>query len=98
MFEISVAEGSTFELVGQFEGAEVVAARRELEALIEKSEHKSVNVDLASLETFNSEVLSLCLCLLRRSKVLDVDLIFVNTPKKLADMARVGGVEFIFSS
>lgn len=85
-------------LSGEFSDSDVIQVRKRLEAEIEVCTDKALVVDLSALRTFNSEVLSLCLCLIRKAQSSGGELRFDNTPRKLFDMARVGGIEFIFSA
>lgn len=93
-----VIEGSSsISLSGDLDHESVLLARSDIERSISKQGSASFKLDLQGLMTFNSEVLSLCLCLMRYAKSKGVGLEFENPPQRLFDMARVGGIEFIFS-
>ena len=89
---------SVLMLSGELNHSGVIEERKRLEAEIQDQTVDAIAVDLSELRTFNSEVLSLCLCLIRKAQASDAELRFENTPRKLFDMARVGGIEFIFSA
>ena len=89
---------SMLALSGELSHSGVIEERKRLEAEIQGQAVDAIAVDLSELRTFNSEVLSLCLCLIRKAQTSGAELRFENTPRKLFDMARVGGIEFIFSA
>ena len=96
MFQVSMSD-SELVLSGEFDRGQTIEARTQLEEYVRSSSAAAMSLNLENLTTFNSEVLSLCLCLLRTAKQCGVELNFVNAPSRLFDMARVGGMEFIFS-
>jgi len=97
MYQVS-EHPTSISLTGSLDHVSVLKARVDLERAIAGYSGVGVKLDLDGLETFNSEVLSLCLCLMRYAQLKDVALKFDNPPGRLFDMARVGGMEFIFSS
>mgnify|MGYP000417930105 CR=1 FL=1 len=73
----------------------ILACRVEIEGIIDFS-GAAVNIDLDQLQGVSSTLLSLMLCLLRYSKQRKCELMFLNMPQGLFNMARVGGVESFF--
>lgn len=98
MYSVSMLDDSSVSLGGEVARAQIVEVRASLEKLVEAHEAPRVVVSLKDLRSYNSQILSLCLCLIRKAKTLDVELEFKDPPERLFDMARVGGLEFIFSS
>lgn len=90
-------QNATVELSGEISSDMIASERARIENALTAMSEKTRLVDLNALETFNSQVLSLCLCLLRLADQKGFEVKFVNTPSKLFDMARVGGLEFIFT-
>ena len=97
MYEVSALPGGGVSLSGKLAYSEILEVRKALEKLIEAHDAPIILVSLEDLESYNSQILSLCLCLIRKAKSLNVKLEFKNPPERLFDMARVGGLEFIFS-
>lgn len=98
MFTLNELDRLNWALDGNGGADDMLQIRPIIEAKISNAEEERCVLSLELLQAFNSQFLSLCLCLLRHAKKHKVELIFTNTPSKLLDMARVGGVEFIFSS
>jgi len=73
----------------------ILACRTEIEGIIASS-GDSVQIDLAQLQGASSTLLSLMLCLIRYSRKRKCELMFVNMPQGLFNVARVGGVESFF--
>lgn len=97
MFVIEELDSASWSLAGSGGSNEILALRAKLELKISNAQASTLTLSLGSLEAFNSQLLSLCLCLLRHAQTCGVELIFSNTPQKLFDMARVGGLEFILT-
>ncbi len=97
MYEVATLPDSSVSLGGKLAYSEILSVRSQLEKLIEVHDAPIIVVSLENLESYNSQILSLCLCLIRKAKSLNVKLEFKNPPARLFDMARVGGLEFIFS-
>lgn len=92
--QVKGVSDNTYALSGELHGADLLRAREALESAIVENGRSTV-IDLSGVETVNSQVLSLCLCLVRKASSEKVDLRFDNPPAKLYDMARVGGIEFL---
>lgn len=97
MYSVEMLEDASVSLSGQVAAADLVEVRASLESLVEAHDAPRVEVCLRELKSYNSQILSLCLCLVRKAKSLGVELEFKDPPQRLFDMARVGGLEFIFS-
>lgn len=97
MHEVASLPGGGVSLSGKLANSEILGVRKALEKLIEAHDAPVIVVSLEDLESYNSQILSLCLCLMRKAKSLNVKLEFKKPPERLFDMARVGGLEFIFS-
>ena len=97
MYSVSTLADGSVSLSGEVAMAECLDVRVSLERLIEAHESPRVVVSLEGLKSYNSQILSVCLCLIRKAKSLSVELEFRDPPERLFDMARVGGLEFIFS-
>lgn len=97
MYSVSTLPDSSVSLSGEVARTEYLEVRASLERLLEAHESPRVVVSLKDLKSYNSQILSVCLCLIRKAKSLNVELVFRDPPERLFDMARVGGLEFIFS-
>lgn len=97
MYSVTTLDDASVSLSGEIARTELVEVRASLEKLIELHDAQRVIVRLQDLKSYNSQILSLCLCLVRKAKSLDIELEFKDPPQRLFDMARVGGLEFIFS-
>ena len=97
MFTVDDTNGERVCLSGTLAGSEIVEARSLLEQAVEAQAGSRLELNLAGLESYNSQVLSLCLSLLRKAQAVNVSLSFSEAPTRLFNMARVGGLEFIFS-
>lgn len=82
-------------LDGEFSNREASFLRQEVERLIEQNREGVLSLHLADLSGVNSALISLLLCAMRYAQQHHCRLIFTGAPKKLFDMARVGGVESI---
>jgi phospholipid transport system transporter-binding protein len=74
----------------------ILNCRTELEKEIALSAGKALKINLAQLDAVSSVVLSLLLCLIRAANKTSCELVFINMPQDLFNMARVGGVESLF--
>ncbi len=72
--------------------------RRSLEKEVRAHAGNALTLDLEQFQTVSSAVLSLLLCVLRAASDQECQLHIRSMPPKLFDMARVGGLESIFSS
>lgn len=97
MYSVTTLDDASVSLSGEVARTELVEVRASLEALVALHDSPRVVVRLKDLKSYNSQILSLCLCLLRKAKSLNIELEFKDPPQRLFDMARVGGLEFIFS-
>lgn len=97
MYSVTTLDDASVSLSGEIARTELVEVRASLEKLVELHDAPRVIVRLQDLKSYNSQILSLCLCLVRKAKSLDIELEFKDPPQRLFDMARVGGLEFIFS-
>jgi ABC-type transporter Mla MlaB component len=97
VFTLEELGPANWSLAGSGESDDILAMRSQIELKISNAKVEKCILSLASLQEFNSQFLSLCLCLLRHAQECNLELVFTNTPTKLFDMARVGGLEFIFS-
>ena len=97
MYSITTLDDDSLSLSGDIVRTELVEVRASLENLIEAQDAPRVVLHLKDLASYNSQILSLCLCLVRKARGLNIELEFKDPPQRLFDMARVGGLEFIFS-
>jgi ABC-type transporter Mla MlaB component len=97
VYSVTTRDDASVSLSGEVARSDLVEVRASIERLVEAHDAPRVVVYLKDLKSYNSQILSLCLCLIRKAKSLDIELEFKEPPQKLFDMARVGGLEFIFS-
>ena len=93
MLELRNQSDGVIQLLGALELSELKQVRSEFGKYIEKQRAGSLVVDCAGLETTNSVVVSLVLCLIRKAAQVDCKLSFRSVPAGLQSMARVGGLE-----
>lgn len=93
MLEVRNISDGAILLSGKVELEAMAALRRELEGRIVARSNSELVINLQSLKTFNSALLSLILCLIRRARAVHCELSFDDVPAGLFDMARVGGIE-----
>lgn len=97
MLEVKNLSEDIIAISGQISAKNVAGLRKELEGRIRSFKQERLTIDLSKIETFDSVVVSLLLCLLRRAKIERREIVFASIPDALTAMIRVGDLESIFS-
>lgn len=98
MLVVKNISDDTVSLSGKVNMSNLLGVRRELEGRISARKGGPFKICLKELQSFNSAVLSMLLCLIRASQNAQCDLQLQNIPSGLFDMARVGGIEALINN
>ena len=100
MNEITYEQDSPNHLrvIGKVDYQSVVALTQRGYELIESAQFEHYTVDFSGVSVFNSTLLSMMLCWVRKSAQVQVTLGFSSVPALATTMAHAYGVQFIFGS
>lgn len=93
MLEVRNPQDGLITISGEIDVSNITGLRKELEGCIQARKSSGLKIDLSNIETFNSAVVSLLLCLVRKAKRVSCELSFTELPDGLLAMAQVGGLE-----
>lgn len=91
-FSVVRLESGELSIAGRMDHDEVAKAREEAERLLIEMQGPG-RIHLKGLESAHSGVLSLLLCLIRAADRHQREIVFVDMPDRLYDMARMSGLD-----